>query len=66
MSIGEIDNIKDLKFQSFRTAVGSPKSVVGEKLVLHIIKEDVYLSVEFTKWGESRDGGFSYKRSTKN
>ena len=65
-AIGEMDNIIDLKFQSFRATVGSPKSVVGKKLVLHIIEEDVYLSIEFTKWGESRDGGFSYKRSTKN
>ena len=50
----------------FRKAVGKPKNVVGKNLVLHIIKEDVYLSVQFTNWGQSQKGDFSYKRSTKN
>ena len=46
-AIGEIAEIENLNFASFRSAVGSPRQVVGKSLVLHIIKEDVYLSVEF-------------------
>lgn len=65
-AIGETSNIANLSFSSFRKAVGKPKNVVGKNLVLHIIKEDVYLSVQFTNWGQSQKGNFSYRRSTKN
>ena len=79
-SIGDIADLEDLKFETFRTAVGTPQQVVGKKLVLYIEKEDVYLSVEFKSWtngGGGSDGGgtgntgssgsgFSYIRSTKN
>ena len=65
-AIGSIDNIADLKFDNFRTAVGDPKKVVGKSLVLHLVKADVYLSVKFTRWSTNKEGGFSYERSTKN
>lgn len=65
-SIGEVSEIENLNFASFRTAVVSPRQVVGKSLVLHIIKEDVYLSVEFKSWGQGQNGDFSYERSTQN
>lgn len=65
-AIGEISNLSNLTFSSFRSAVGSPKLVVGKRLVLHILEEDVYLSVEFKSWGEGQKGNFSYERSTEN
>ena len=65
-AIGEITDIENLNFASFRSAVGSPRQVVGKSLVLHIIKEDVYLSVEFKSWGQGQSGSFSYERSTSN
>lgn len=65
-AIGGVESISTLSFSSFRNAVGSPKNVVGKNLVLHIIKEDVYLSVKFTKWGQTQKGSFTYIRSTKN
>ena len=65
-AIGEVSEIENLNFASFRSAVGSPRQVVGKSLVLHIIKEDVYLSVEFKSWGEGQNGDFSYERSTQN
>jgi hypothetical protein len=65
-AIGEISNLSNLTFSSFRSAVGSPKEVVGKRLVLHILEEDVYLSVEFKSWGEGQKGNFSYERSTDN
>ena len=64
-AIGTVENISTLSFSSFRNAVGSPQNVVGKNLVLHIIKEDVYLSVEFTNWGQKKKGNFTYIRSTK-
>ena len=64
-AIGSVENISTLSFSSFRNAVGSPKNVVGKSLILHIIKEDVYLSVEFTNWGQGQKGNFTYIRSTK-
>ena len=66
-AIGDLSNISSLTFSSFRKAVGSPQTSVGKKLVLHILEEDVYLSVEFTSWSSGQSGGgFSYKRSTPN
>ena len=64
-AVGEINNIENLTFTSFRTAVVKPKFSVGQKLVCHIINEDIYLSVEFTTWTQgSSGGGFTYTRST--
>ncbi len=65
-AIGEIAEIENLNFASFRSAVGSPNQVVGKSLVLHIINEDVYISVEFKSWGQGQNGDFSYERSTQN
>jgi len=65
-AIGDLSEIESLTFSSFRTTVGKPRNVVGKELVLHILEEDVYLSVEFTSWSQGKLGGFSYKRSTNN
>ena len=65
-AIGTVSNIANLSFKTFRNAVGSPKDVVGKNLVMHIIEEDIYLSVEFKSWGQQKNGGFSYERSTEN
>ncbi len=65
-AIGNVSNISNLSFSPFRSAVESPKQVVGKSLVLHIIEEDVYLSVKFKSWGENQIGSFSYERSTQN
>ena len=64
-AVGNLSEIQTLTFSSFRTAVVKPKFSVGQKLVLHIIEEDIYLSVEFSSWTQgSSGGGFKYKRST--
>ena len=63
-AIGSLDDIGSLNFSNFRPAVGSPKDVVGKNLVLHLIEDDVYLSVRFTSWSSGQKGGFSYSRST--
>ena len=63
-SIGSIDNINSLSFTNFRSAVGKPKDVVGKSLVMHLIDDNIYLSVKFTSWSDSQKGGFAYERST--
>ena len=42
---------------------GGPPGTVGVSAVVHLLAEDIYLSVVFTSWGGS-SGGFSYLRST--
>ena len=62
---GTIDNVANLNFKPFREAVGSPKSVEGKNLVVHLIDDDIYISVKFSNWSEGKAGGFRYERSTK-
>ena len=63
-SMGNINDIESLIFTSFRIAVGKPQDVVGKDLVLHLIEDDIYLSVKFTSWSGGKKGGFAYDRST--
>tara|TARA_Y100000768_G_C23687128_1_gene545032 strand:+ start:151 stop:633 length:483 start_codon:yes stop_codon:yes gene_type:complete len=64
-SVGTIDEVKTLTFNNFRTAVGSPKDVVGKNLVMYLVDDKIYLSVKFSSWGQGKGKGFSYERSTK-
>ena len=61
---GSIDNIDNMTFEPFRTAVGQPKAVVGSDLVLYLVDDDIYLSVKFTSWSQGQKGGFAYERSS--
>ena len=45
-AIGTLDQIDSLTFESFRSAV-KPQFVVGRKLVMHLIEDDIYISVKF-------------------
>ena len=65
-AIGTLDQVESLSFNKFRIAVGSPKDVVGKDLVLHLIEDDIYLSVKFSSWSTGKEGGFAYQRSTSN
>lgn len=42
---------------------GGPQSTIGKDAVVHLIPDDVYLSIRFTSFGAA-GGGFSYIRST--
>ena len=63
-AVGSIDDLSSLSFSSFRNAVGRPKDSPGQNLILHLIEDNIYLTVKFTSWSEGRLGGFSYQRST--
>lgn len=67
-AVGDIADIESLEFEPFRLALEAadytPRSVVGVSLIMHLVAEDVYLTVEFTSWDTGASGGFSYTRST--
>jgi hypothetical protein len=61
---GTTDELESLTFRPFRPAVGSPKSVAGKNLVLHIVDEGIFIDVTFLSWSSGKEGGFSYERTT--
>ena len=63
-AIGNLDEIENLNFESFRSAVGKPQDVVGKDLVMYLLEDNIYLSVKFKSWSQGQKGGFSYERST--
>ena len=63
-AIGTLDELDNLTFDYFRSAISRPKSVIGKNLVLHLIEDDIYINVKFTSWSQGKRGGFSYERST--
>ncbi|MAC92304.1 MAG: hypothetical protein CMC01_01115 [Flavobacteriaceae bacterium] len=63
-AIGNLNEIENLNFESFRSAVGKPQDVVGKDLVMYLVEDDIYLSVKFKSWSQGQKGGFSYERST--
>lgn len=62
-AIGTLDQIDSLTFESFRSAV-KPQFVIGRKLVMHLIEDDIYISVKFKSWSSGKKGGFSYDRTS--
>jgi len=64
-AIGKIDDIDNLTFKPFREALGGkPKDQVNTDLVMHLIDENIYLSLKITNWEENKNGGFTYERSS--
>lgn len=64
---GSLANYASLTYQPWENwAQNSPPSTVGVQAVMHIISDNIYLSITFLSW-DSRaggGGGFSYQRST--
>lgn len=64
---GTLDNYASLSYTDWNTWAknlhGGPPNTVGVNAVVHLVAEDIYLSVTFTSWGGS-SGGFSWTRST--
>ncbi|MDC1517288.1 cadherin domain-containing protein [Cyclobacteriaceae bacterium] len=63
---GKISNYASLNYKSFRSATGKPKNAVGKTYVVHLIDENIFLSLKFISWSGGKQGGFSYERSTNN
>jgi hypothetical protein len=67
-AFGTLANFNSLTYTSWEQVFGGsggggPASLVGKDLVVHLVADDIYLSVKFVSWG-SHGSGFSYQRST--
>jgi len=68
-AFGSLSNYATLNFTDWQdwfggAAGGGPPATIGKDAVVHLVSEDIYLSVKFTSWGTRGAGGFSYDRST--
>jgi hypothetical protein len=65
-AFGALTNFSSLTYKTWLNLLNgqSPTTFVGQPLVVHLISDDIYLSVEFTFWGAHASGGFTYQRST--
>lgn len=63
---GSLADYATLPYTDWETVGGgSPVlNLPGKQLVLHLVTDDIYLSVKFTAIGGHFTGGFSYERST--
>jgi glucose/arabinose dehydrogenase len=65
-AVGSLADYATLTYSDWTTAGGGNPvlNLPGQQLVLHLISDDIYLSVQFTSLGGHGAGGFSYIRST--
>lgn len=62
------DGIQNLNFGYFLDVIESePPSIIGKNMVLHLIKDDIYIDIKFNSWTSGENGGgggFSYTRAS--
>ncbi len=65
-AFGTADQHQSLTFSNWLGWLNgqSPTTLVGKDVVVHLISEDIYISMKFTLWGSKGAGGFGYVRST--
>jgi len=65
-AFGTLDNYGSLHYTNWLTWLNgqSPTNLVGQQAVVHLISEDIYISIQFTLWVPMGSGGFAYQRST--
>ncbi|MDB6029020.1 MAG: Glucose/sorbosone dehydrogenase-like protein [Verrucomicrobiales bacterium] len=65
-AVGALADYATLTYSDWETAGGGRPvhNLPGQQLVLHLISEDIYLSLKFTYLGGGFAGGFTYDRST--
>jgi hypothetical protein len=65
-AFGTPDQYRSLTFSNWLGWLNgqSPTNLVGKQAVLHLISEDIYVSMKFTLWASKGAGGFAYQRST--
>ncbi len=62
---GTLENIANLTFSDWRTAVNAnPPSSVGKTYVVHLITDNIFLELTFLTWRGNNNGSFSYERTT--
>jgi hypothetical protein len=68
-AFGTLNNFATLSYQSMsslRSTAGGNLSatLLNQPMVVHLINEDIYLSIKFTTWGRFGSGTVAYTRST--
>lgn len=65
-SYGTTAEINELEFKPWVLALDNyPPGMVGKDMVVHLIKEDIYIDIKFTFWDMGNTGGgFAYERAT--
>ncbi len=66
-ALGDLANYATLTYTNWTACFGGKgnlqTTITSTNSVLHLINEDIYLTVTFTFWG-GNGGGFTYERST--
>jgi hypothetical protein len=65
-AFGNLTNYQTLHYQSLNSMRNGDLAalILNKPMVMHIIAEDIYVSVKFTAWGQNGAGTVSYTRST--
>jgi hypothetical protein len=65
-AFGTLDNYASLHYTNWLAWLNgqSPTTLVGQSAVVHLISDDIYISIQFTLWVPMGSGGFAYQRST--
>jgi hypothetical protein len=65
-AFGDLNNYASLRYTNWLAWLNgqSPTTLVGQQVVVHLISDDIYLSIQFTAWSQMGSGGFAYERST--
>ena len=65
-AFGTLTNYASLPYTNWLAWLNgkSPTTLVGQPAVVHLISDDIYLSIQFTSWPAGGSGGFAYERST--
>jgi hypothetical protein len=65
-AFGTLTNYASLHYTNWLAWLNgaSPTTLVGQQAVVHLITEDIYISIQFTFWAAGGSGGFAYQRST--
>ena len=61
---GVINDYALLKYTTFRAATVKPKDAVGKTYVVHLVADNIYLSIKIISWSSNQSGGFSYQRTS--
>lgn len=63
---GTADQYQSLSFTNWLGMLNglSPTNLINKQVVVHLISEDIYISMKFTFWASKGAGGFAYNRST--
>ena len=65
-AVGSLANYATLTYTNWEQCGGGfpVLNLPGQQLVMHLISDDIYLSLKFTYLGAHGAGGFTYDRST--